>query len=355
MTDRIGLQHTRGVPLRNLCLLCAILRELGGDAPRRTLLLAGRDLGLPQLKSVERQGGLPTRVRHHEYALQELELIDIKGQLCSLTGKGARLARVTKSLDVEPLGRGAENADRGLSEPVRAELREVLCSSTYVRYWWLRYFMAEDEFVLADLVDRGADVIIELIPPDERAARRGPDQDVSQDSGYRLHSYLPLRESLPLDETGRREIHEGLRQWCMRMELVDEVSGWDRVFEIEDQYRDRIESQSSRLARAYVVRNSIDLDADIAPFEDMVAALRQRLGSPNRIRVPVLVIHLALEERLSLPRIRELLRKLHSQGHAQYFFEPASRSLLAQPENPFGLESYVKIAGTWRSSIVFSH
>ncbi len=354
MTERTRLQHTRGVPLRNVCLLCAVLSDLGAEAPRRTLWLEARKLGLPQFRSVEREGTLPTRVRHHEYALRELELVDTNGQLCGLTSKGVRLAQLTRSLNVHPVDRESEDADRSLREPLRAELRQVLCSSLYVKYWWLRYFMAENEFQMADLLERGADVVIELVPPDERGSQGSRDHDVSQDSGYRVHSYFTVRETLCLDEAGRREIHEGLRQWCMRMELIDEVAGWHRIFDIEPQYGDRLESQSGRLTRAYVVRNRVDSDFDIALFEDMIAGIRRRLGGPNRIQMPVLVIHLALEEQLSLHMIRELLRRLHSQSPSCYFFEPASRALLVQPENPFGLETYVKIAGTWRSSIVFS-
>lgn len=316
-------------------------------------MLAGRDLGLTQFKSVEPEGSLPTRVRHHEYALRELELMVAKGSVCSLTAKGARLAELSRALDVQPVETETDEPDINLPEPVQAEMREILCSSRYVRHWWLCYFMPTDEFSRTRLVDEGRDVIIELLPPHERVTDSTRCGKAWKDSGYRLHSYFPHRASHWLDEAGRREIHEGLRQWCMRIELVSEVSGWDTVLEIEPQYARRLESQSSRLTRAYIVRNRLDLDADIDRFEDLLLAVRQRLGRPGRIQIPVLVMHLTLEEGLSARRTRGLLRTLHTERRGKYFFEPASRLLIDQPDNPFSLESYVNIAGTWRTTIVF--
>lgn len=353
MTENLRLQHTRGVPLRNLCLLCIGLRELGAGASRRSLMLAGRDLGLGQFKSVEPSGSLPTRVRHHEYALRELELIGVQGPLCSLTAKGTKLAEVSEACDIQPVDRDAEEADTSLPEPVRTELRRLLCSSRYVTHWWLRYFMPTDQFSLADFSNQARDVIIELMPPDERVTDEGRHEKRFKDSGYRVHSYFSERRTLPLDESGRREIHEGLRQWCMRIDLVSEVLGWDSVFEIEAQYAGRMESQSSRLSRVYVVRKRLDMDSEIRHFEDLLSAVRARLGNPQRMQIPVLLMHLALEEGLSVRRTHELLRRLHDERRGRYFFEPASSWLIAQPGNPFGLDSYVNIAGTWRTSIVF--
>jgi hypothetical protein len=139
----------------------------------------------------------------------------------------------------------------------------------------------------------------------------------------------------------------------MRIDLVSEVLGWDSVFEIEAQYAGRMESQSSRLSRVYVVRKRLDMDSEIRHFEDLLSAVRARLGNPQRMQIPVLLMHLALEEGLSVRRTHELLRRLHDERRGRYFFEPASSWLIAQPGNPFGLDSYVNIAGTWRTSIVF--
>lgn len=354
MNKSLALQHTRGVPLRNLCLLCAALRELGALSPRRAVLLAGRDLGLPQFRSVERTGGVPTRVRHHEYALRELELFHTDGPLCSLTAKGARLAQLATSFDAQPMYSDAEKADVSLPEPVRAELREVLCSSSYVRYWWLRYFMATEEFSVADLVHRGKDVIVELVPParrDRGAAHYGTG---NRDSGYRVHSVYPQRASLRLDESGRREIHEGLRQWCLRVDLVSEVTGWEAVFDTEEEYLTKLESHDGRRDRVYPVCRGVHKTSSIADFEALLSDVRARMGGKTRVRIPELVMDLALHQHMSRRDIDVLFRRLYREKRAQYFFESASRQIITQPSNPYPLEAYVRIDGAWRSSIVFA-
>ena len=351
MTETLQLQHTRGVPLRNVCLLCAVLQTLGTVAPKRELMLAGRDLGLHSFESVEPAGNLPTRVRHHQYALQELELVDAEGSSYTLTTKGEKLAELTKVHDVQPVDVETEEADVSLPGPVRAELRQILCSSKYVRHWWLRYFMPIDGFSLTELVSESRDVIIELLPPEERI---GQQTEKFKDTGYRVHSYFPNRRSLRLDESGRREIHEGLRQWCIRLELVSEVTGWDAVFEIEDEFLQKIESKHSRLDRVYVVQRHWGAETPIEEFEALLSTLRAQMGGGTRIRIPELVMHLALQERFSLWTIHELLHRLYREKQARYFFESASRWLLKQPSNPFPLESYVRIDGAWRTSIVFT-
>ena len=351
MTETLQLQHTRGVPLRNVCLLCVILQRLGADAPKRELMLAGRDLGLHSFESVKPTGNLPTRVRHHQYALQELELVDAEGSSYSLTNKGEKLAEVAEMHNVQPVDVETKEADVSLPGSVRSELRQILCSSKYVRHWWLRYFVPIDDFSLTELVSESRDVIIELLPPEERI---GQQTEKFKDSGYRVHSYFPNRKGLRLDESGRREIHEGLRQWSIRLQLVSEVVGWDTVFEIEDEFLERIESRNSRLDRAYIVQLHWGTETPIKKFEALLSEFRAQTGGSTRIRIPELVVHLALQKRFSLRAIHKLLHRLYRERQARYFFESASRWLLTQPSNPFPLESYVQIDGAWRTSIVFT-
>jgi hypothetical protein len=350
-----SLQHTRVASLRNLCLLCAILRELGGTVRQRELMLEGKALGLPGFEAVMSTGALPTRVRHHDYALRELELIDTaKNSPYLLTTKGEKLAELTKRYDVEPVGTEIAEADINLPEPIRAELREILCSSRYVKYWWLRYFMPRDNFPLQEFASEGRDVIIERVPPEQYLSQHPKTGKQFNDSGYRVHSYFLGRETLLLDGAGRREIHQGLRQWSIRVDLVNEVTGWDTIFEIEDEFSRRLEQGYVRLDRVYVVQRHWGADTPIAEFEAVLSELRKQLGGVNRIHIPELVMMLALQEGISLQGIRELLPRLYQERPSRYFFESASKWLLEQPSNPFSLESYVQIDGTWRTSLVFT-
>lgn len=351
MTEGLLLQHTRGVPLRNVCLLCVDLQLMGGSAGRRELMLAGRTAGLRGFDLVAPDGALPTRVRHHEYALRQLELAVTEGASCSLTTKGEVLAELAQVHRIQASD-AQSDGDSGLPAPVKAHLRDTLCSSRYVRYWWLRYFMPVDSFTLIQLVEVAADVVVELVPSRERITQPTANLSEFADTGYRVHSYFHNRKSLRLDEAGRREIHEGLRQWTMRVDLVSEVSGWHRIYEIEEEYLHRLESRNSVLHRAYIVRRHWEPETPIDELEALISRYRARIGGPQRIHIPRLIIDLAIQERLSVRTIRQLLLTLYTERSAGYFFEPASRRLLAQPGNPFPLESYVYIDGAWRAAIV---
>lgn len=352
---RLQLLHTRGVSLRNICLLCTALLRRGGFATRDELIQDGQKLGLRDFERFEETN---TRVRHHLYALQALELVDKGRGTYLLVTRGVKLANLTQIHDVQPGESSApEKADLSLPEPIKAELRRVLCSSAYVRHWWLKYFMPADDFLYENLVEQAKDVVLELVPTAQREilpTTTGTGR-ASEDTGYRLHSFFTHWKTLYFDQAMRREIHQGLRQWCLRVELISEVSNWDKVFEVESEFYERLESRLSRLSRLYVVEKYWSEETPITEFETMLERLKIGIGRGSRVHIPELIISLALQERISIYQIHRLLDRLYWEYPDKYVFEPTSELLLTQPGYPFSLDEYVKIDGAWRTNIVVRH
>ncbi len=350
MIEALGLQHTRGVPLRNLCLLCAVLRSNGSPMHQRDWMLRGKDLGLRGFESVQEVGSLPTRVRHHLYSIEQLELARARGSFYSLTDIGYKIGSLAEAHDLQPSDRNPDDGDMEMPEAIQEALRRTLCASWYVRHWWLRYFMPREEFSLEELVAEGRDIVVELVPPRARARRQVHDGREISDTGYRLHSYFSIWESVHLDESARREIYEGLRKWALRVELVSEVAGWESIFEVEHEYQQRIEAPGSRLDRIYIVRRRL---GNLDDFEVLLHQIKVQMGNKSRIRIPELTIYLSLQEGLSLKQIHQMLEMLYPERASKYFFETASAWLLKQPGNRFPIETYILLDGAWRTSIVF--
>jgi len=216
--------------------------------------------------------------------------------------------------------------------------------------------MPRETFSLEEMVEEGRDIILELVPPIDRHILKTKRGKESEDSGYRIHSFFSKWQTLQIDSSQRREIHEGLRRWTLQVDLVNELTGltgWNSIFDIEDEYLLRMESKNSRLDRDYIVKEHWDINRPLEQFERMLTQIREQMGWVKRIEIPELIIILALKNHLSIRDIHNLLTRLYEERHANYFFESASEWLLVQTGSKFPLDMYVQIDGAWRTSLVF--
>ena len=340
--------------MRNLMLLCLALEAKNKPIGQRELMLMGRELGISELRFVGEQKTIPTRGRHHLYALTELDLVHQGGLTYTLSERGTKIASLARTYNIQPSQSTGTKDDVALPEPIKASLREVLCSSKYVRLWWLRYFMPSANFDLEELLREGRDVIIELVPTDVRTTIGTSTGKASEDTGFRIHSYFKEHDTFHLDESGRREIHEGIREWTLNTELISQVRGWEFVFETERQYVERIQSKYSRLDRAYVVTKHWGEDTPIEHFEALLAKMRADSGNSPRLHIPDIIITLGLQQHLSVHNLHQLLIRLYWERHDKYFFEATSKRIIEQAASSPQFQNYVQVNGVWRSSIVLS-
>ncbi len=212
--------------------------------------------------------------------------------------------------------------------------------------------MPTEDFSLDQFITLAKDVIIELVPSDQRIKLLTGAGADSEDTGHRLHSYFPQWPTFPLDQAGRREIHQGLLKWSNNIDLVNQVTHWEAWHKIEDEYLARLQSKRGKLDRVYVVRGPWRDGLSLSAFEHFLAKVRAESGGSHRLSIPKLVISLALNEHLSLSIIHSFLQRLYYERQDQYFFESASRQLL--PTSPVELGNYVRINGAWRTSLVFT-
>lgn len=343
------LSHTRGVPLGNLAGLCLILAESKRTLNVRELFESAIKLGIVESEPVPKGKPLPSRINHHMISLRELELVRPEH------------SRGHVYYSINPLGRRIGIAARNdfsegpveLNHRLRAVWRSALSKSLYVRCFWLKYFMKEEDFDLKALLNNSGPITIIRLPNQER--ENSPDEPTTErfhDSGYRIKSQHWDEKMIYAVE--RREILHGLRQWTNEIYLTDE--GVPAAEAAPFAYLSVVENSGPFEIESVIVQAWFDPERDLLRFERLVDNILDRRRQGNRIGIPDLLIAMSHEYGYAKENIKEMLTVLFYERGNKYFFERGSKFLV---DNAFKLTRrdkpsayYLNLEGSWRTSIV---
>jgi hypothetical protein len=345
------LSHTRGVPLANLAGLCFILSQSERPLSVRELVERAMGLAIIETKPLPKGGPLPSRINHHIISLRVLNLVLFEhsnGHVYYKINTSGR--RLSTALLKNYNGEGPVELDSAL----RAVWRSILVKSSYVRSFWLKYFMASEDFDLSQLLRNNASVEIVRVSPGERVSSCAETNSGQfADSGYRIRSQnWPERV---IDDVARREILHGLRHWTSEAYLTDETVPAAEAAPFAH-FSNPENSSSSIEIDCFIVTAWFNPSKDLRRFERFVDELFDRRGQGNRISIPDLIISLSSEHRYARENIKEMLVHLFYERGNRYFFERGSKFLV---EKAFKLTSrdrpsvyYLNLEGAWRTSLV---
>ncbi len=349
LSSHMGLSHTRGVPLANLAGLCLVLDESPHPLSVRELIGRSNDLRIIESKQRLKGSPLASRLNHHIISLRELNLVRSEqsgGHVYYSVNSSGR--RMSAALKTNYAGEGQVELDSRL----RSVWRSILVKSQYVRSFWLKYFKANQDFSLKDLLSTNSSVEIIRVSAAEREDLID-DTNVGRfkDSGYRIRSQH--WDERVINAVERREILHGLRQWTNEAHLTDETipaaeaapfahfsTPESTPFEIE----------------CFIVRAWFDPRKDLVRFERLVNSMLDQRGEGFRIGIPDLIISMSGEHGYARENIKDMLTSLFYERSDRFFFERGSKFLV---DNAFKLTRrdkpsvyYLNLEGSWRTSLV---
>lgn len=349
LDDTKVLSHTRGVQLTSILKVLSII-EATGSVTQERLIEQAVALGLPEFvkgKSHKDQ----TRIRHVWYALKMLQLVEVGSQnICSLSQLGREVQFYYRSVP--------EDEDKWKSD-LDSPLRKAVLKSEYINSVWLNFLGEGDSrgFILLKVASKTP-----CIPAISLSAYRKPSW---QDSGYTLYPRAntnwkdlccflseDVRQhatGMILSETARKELIQGVREWCTDLRITGEVPCFEQVSVGKHCI--------SRLVTVYAVHQSLpNEEHSLQDIAEYIELMIDSEGVGRRFRIPQLLSHLCVQFGITVDNAKHLLQKLHSEQSHRFYFEGASRDVLVT-DNLFvnqsdALNYYVRIGGMWRSSIL---
>lgn len=345
-THSHNLSHTRGVPLTDLSGLCFILGERG-KLSVKNLANEAIKLKVIEFEPLELGGRLPTRINHRMISLRELNLVTWESRegfnYYSLTPNGTKIYELMKE---SYQGYGEVE----LNSALKMNWREILAQSSYVRLFWLKYFMNSVDFNFNSLLKNSSPITI------TKSLRKEFDNfstsDDKDDTGYRIISNF--WEEKKINDLERREILQGLKRWTEQSYLTDDIVIPDEAAPFA--YLSKNSKTEGFINETFVVKSWFTPEHDLAKFEDILNVIIDKRRQGDRINIPDLIIDLSYEHRYSKDNVKEMLTKLFYERRNNYFFERGSQFLI---ENAFKLTNrdkpavyYLNLEGSWRTSLV---
>ena len=335
--------HTRGIPLADLGGLCFTLGEAESVISVKDLANRAIVLGILESELIQRGERLPTRINHRIISLRELDLVNYEqygGHVYyGLSASGERLyTAVKKHCQSEGIF--------DLNASLRSVWRQILVESNYVRTFWLKYFMPQEDFNFTELISGNSPVTIIRVSQSDREGSH------KEDSGYRLRSEF-LGEHI-ISDIDRREILQGLRRWTNAAYLTD-----DSVTSAEAApfaHLSAFGADDTFIFESFIVKAWLDPEKDLSQFEQLVNQLIDERKQGDRINIPDLILELSYKHGYAKDNLKEMLTTLFYKRGNSFFFERGSKFLV---DNAFRLTNkdkpavyYLNLEGSWRTSLV---
>lgn len=356
LNDTPVLSHTRGVPVISVLKLVGIIHNYAPNQISQSRLAAeGKAAGIGGFSSYSSEGPMSTRIRHHWYALEQLELVKID-----------REARIKDSYCLSQIGINiAESAnlltyDDLHSLPLQTVglMRDAVKSSKYVNTIWLSFFdCTADNLSQPVVLEKVATHAFceELV--DLSIYRR----NTGRDSGYRIypsanpHVWQDLClysdgvemksvSGFILSDTARKEIVVGVRKWCSE-ELDITVETPTNIPE------GRYECVDTRVNIWRVTANLPSREVPIESLVDVVHQMIRTIGFASRITVPSLLTALIEKYGISLANAKSILEYIYFNHGDTFYFEGVSYPILQELKVPRYENYYLWLGGAWRASV----
>mgnify|MGYP000754091244 CR=1 FL=1 len=356
LNDTHVLSHTRGVRLIDLLKLVGVIhKNAPNEVSVNTLITEGKLLDIPGFREVLPQKPVPTRVRHHWYALEQLELVpksegSHKNSRYCLSLVGKEIAESSDLISYDNLG--------ALPSRTLALLRKAVASSRYVNKVWLSFLRGSsdqvpDRFILEKVSSRDfCQQIVDL---------RVFQKDTWRDSGYRVYpsSEYDLWRSMCLtssetnsneapgfilSDTARKEIVAGVRKWCSEeLEITTEIPG-----NFPANKSDCVDiCLDIRLVQERLPSNEMPIEL----LTEVVRGMIRELGVASRISIPKLVAALIERFGISLSNAKGILEYIYHRHSDQFYYEGVSRAILRELKVPRHEDYYLWVGGAWRANV----
>lgn len=353
--DTEMLSHTRGVPLLNVFKLIWLLSQSSG-LYQQVLAQKAQEIGIKEFQNFHHGKPMPTRTRHYWYTLERLELVTKERMennhfFYQLSEKGQNIA-----LSIQNLPEKAQD----ISSSLRRKMGEVVRRSKYVNDTWLSFASTDQKtgFILESLSSNSIqrtryqlsiygskyvkwkDSGYRIYPPDNRSDWKNKCVFYGQQDEQRVTGFI-------LSDTARKEMIEGIRGWCHKLNITFEVP-----ISVSSPWKNK--HVNNRVKVGIILQ---ELPNELVSIEDVLNFVEQIIceqGDGKRIRIPGLINILCTRFNISVTNTKNILTEIQKHYSHRLYFEGASRSVvdiksIKTRRNSF--DYYLNIGGIWRTTI----
>ncbi len=352
--DTTMLSHTRGSQLLNIFKLLWLLHESNSSSlSQQSLAQKGQETGIKEFKKFCPEKPIPTRIRHYWYALEKLNLVDKqrhKKSFYTLSQPGEDIAAHLQDVSIQKL---TDIPDLALKK-----MAEVIRSNKYVNDIWLSFAINDQKtgFILENV---SSNSIYNLR---YNLSIYGEHPEKWKDSGYRIYSaenssdwekkclFYPQQDKHKvtgciLSDTARKEIIQGIREWCHQLDITSEVPFPSLKPKAHINNRVRI---------CMVLQELPNESISMKELQDFIEETIRQHDNGIRIRIPTLIGILCSRFNISLSNAKKILTEIQKYHSNRFYFEGASRGVVGTKtmkarRNAF--DYYLHIGGIWRTTV----